>query len=185
MSQVNVEIVDGPEPSRFGPVRAGIAPLAAALALVLAGCGDDEGSTTEATLSPEQEVEQIGNKWAPLFAAAPNPDACAGFDEQDPYREVAAKYMAQPACEQVVCARVPNRPIKNCTPPSSAFQESFADATVQDIAIKGNRAAAKFSNGVAVEFGGIGRPHDPVNELGPAWLIDKIGGNAGKKYFEP
>jgi hypothetical protein len=43
-------------------------------------------------------------------------------------------------------------PIKNCTPPSSEFRKSFEDATVQDIAIKGEQAGAKLSNGEAVEL---------------------------------
>jgi hypothetical protein len=112
-------------------VRVTTAALAAVIAPILAGCGGDEGSTTdakrsrepkpeqttpEAKLSPKQEIEQIGNKWAPLFASAPNPGACGEYDELHPYREVAAKYMAQPACEQLVCARVATGPIKNCKP---------------------------------------------------------------------
>jgi hypothetical protein len=138
-----------------------------------------EQTTTEATLSPEQKIERTGNKWAPLFAAAPNPEACAEFDELHPYREVAAKYMTQPACEQVVCERVATGPIKNCTPSSSGFQKSFADATVRDVAIKGNRAGAKFANGEAVEF-----VRDPVSEFSSDWPIHKIGGNAGRRFFE-
>jgi hypothetical protein len=141
-------------------------------------------STPDAELSPEQQIEQIGNKWAPLFAAAPNPDACAGYDELHPYREVASKYMAQPACERINCERVANRLIKNCTPLSLGLQESFADATVQDVVIKGHLAAARFSNGETVELSGGFRGAAREDKLAPAWLIYKIGGNAGRKFFE-
>jgi hypothetical protein len=79
--------------------------------------------------------------------------------------------MAQPACEQIVCERVGHRAIRNCEPVSEAFQKSFAEATVQHIGIKDRRAAVKFSNGGVVELGG------------PGWLIDKVGGNAGRGFF--
>ena len=137
-----------------------------------------------AKLTPEQEIEQIGNKWAPLFAAAPNPDACAGWDEQHPHREVAAKYMGQPACEQAICERVGNRAIKNCTPLSLRLQNSFADATVQDVVVKGHRAAARFSNGETVQFGGGFEGRTPPDGLPSAWMIDKIGGDAGRELFQ-
>jgi hypothetical protein len=137
-----------------------------------------------ATLSPEQEVERIGNRWAPLFAAAPNPDACAGFDELHPNREVAVKYMGQPACEQAICERVGHRAIKNCTPLSLKLQNSFADARVQDVVVRGHQAAAKFSNGVTVEFGGGFEGRTPPDGLPSAWMIGKIGGNAGRTLFQ-
>ena len=57
-------------------VRVTTAVLATVIALVLAGCGDDEDSTTEATLSPEQKIEQTVDKWAPLFAATADRAAC-------------------------------------------------------------------------------------------------------------
>jgi hypothetical protein len=82
-------------------------------------------------------------------------------------------YMSGRVCVQLDCARhLGDRPIKNCTPVSAAFQKSFADATVEDIKLKGivlvgssgpssirpvYEAAVKFSNGVVVVFDG-GRP---------------------------
>ncbi len=90
--------------------------------------------------------------------------------------------MAQPACEQVVCERVPHRKIENCTPLSPRFQKSFADATVRDVAINGHRAAAKFSNGAVIELGG---GSENQSFPGPAWLIDGIGGTAGRGFFDP
>lgn len=166
-------------------------PLLALLAFAALGLTACEGAdkeitaasknATEAMLSPEEEIERIGNKWAVLYAAAPNPDACAEWDELHPNRDVVAKYMAQPACEQIVCRRVGDRAIENCTPVSRGFQKSFADATVQDVAIKGDRAAARFSNGETVEL-------DRVNEhevrLRGAWWISKVGGTGGRRLFD-
>jgi hypothetical protein len=151
-------------------VRVRTAVLAAVIALVLAGCGDDEDSTTEATLSPEQKIEQTIDKWAPLFAAAADREAC--------------RYQTQPLCERIACERVATGPIKNCTPPSSEFRKSFEDATVHDIAIKGEQAGAKLSNGEAVElFHRSGDLQSGVEEAG-GWLIHKLGGNASREFFE-
>lgn len=110
-------------------------------------------------LTPKQEIKRIGNSWGRLFAAADR-EAC--------------RYMGQPACERVVCERVGSRPIPNCTLPSSKFRRSFEDATVQAVVIKGHRAAARFSNGELVEFYGDGG----------TWSIYKLGGNAGRAFFE-
>lgn len=115
--------------------------------------------TTVPSLTPAQRIERIGNTWAPLFAAA-RPRAC--------------NYMTQPACERVACERVGSGPIPNCTLPSSKFRRSFEDATVQDVSVKGYRAAARFSNGELVEFFGDGG----------TWWIQKLGGNAGREFFE-
>ncbi len=126
---------------------------------------------------PVEDLVRIAEKWAALYGAAPNPDACAGWDERHPDREVAAKYMGQPACERTICVRAGNRPIKNCTPPSAEFQRSFADATVRELVIERHRAGVRFSNGVAVEFAGPGQ-----YQL-PAWVVDEIGRKAGSEFF--
>jgi hypothetical protein len=94
-----------------------------------------------------QELKRQANEWASLFAER-------GCDN---------KYMGQPMCERLVC-----KGIKNCTPVSAAFEESFAGATVEDI--KSVRrvhvgwtdhpvfyAAVKFSNGEVVVFNGGGK----------------------------
>jgi hypothetical protein len=143
-------------------VRVAIGVLVAVIALVFAGCGDDdEDGTTEATVPPEtttetrvapdtalppkpspelvQALRRDANTWASLFAAK----ACNN------------KYMGQPMCERL-------------GPVSPAFQKSFADATVEDIEHTGTEqvgppagsiylADVTFSNGVVVVFGG-GRP---------------------------
>jgi hypothetical protein len=134
-----------------------IAVLAAVIALALAGCADDENSTTKTTLSLEQKVEQAGNKWARLFASA-DPAACG--------------YMTQPGCVQVTCKRPPTgTTIRTCT--RTALRKSFADATVQEVAIKGKRAVARFSNGERVELFWVNG-----YAVGGIWWIDKVQPNA-------
>jgi hypothetical protein len=148
--------------TRVGSVRVATAVIAAVIALVLAGCGDDgDSTTTEATLSPEQKIEQTGEGWAQLFAA----------DDRKTCR-----YMTQPLCERIACERI-SEPIENCTPPSPSYRKSFEDATVEDIAIGGRKAAARFSNGEAIEL-----DHVSGYELGGIWLIHKLGGNAGRGF---
>jgi hypothetical protein len=124
--------------------------------------GDPERLEVDRILSsfrlttPEQEIERIGNKWARLFAAG----------------RTCNRFMAQPACEWLVCKRVGGGSIKDCTPLSSEVQRSFAGAVVEDVAIKGQRAAARFSNGEAVRFSGFGAD----------WGVLRVG--AGRELFE-
>lgn len=137
--------------------------LAAVFALILAGCGgDSEDGTTGPRVSPEtttaaqappantlpskpspelvQALRRDASTWASLFA-----DTGCNMN----------KYMAEPMCERMGSV-------------STAFQESFADATVVGIEHEGIEevgppagsiyvAAVTFSNGVVVVFGG-GRP---------------------------
>jgi hypothetical protein len=148
------------------------------LGLVACGGDGDDDTTTEATVSPEttteaqvppdttlppkpspeqvQELRRVANDWASLFAV-----------------RFCNRYMSGRVCVQLDCARhLGDRPIKNCTPVSAAFQESFAVATVEDIKLKGivlvgpslqakkkgtlirpvYEAAVKFSNGEVVVF---------------------------------
>ena len=115
---------------------------------------------TVPSLTPEQEIERIGNEWGLLFAAGPLTAAC--------------EYETQPLCERIACVRIGGIRIRNCTRPTSAFRNSFFGALVQEVEIKGHRAAARFSNGALVEFRGDGG----------TWLIDKLGGNTGRLFFE-
>jgi hypothetical protein len=150
-------------------VRIATGVLSAVVALALAGCGEDEESTTtEARLSPEQEIERIGNKWAALFAA----DAHS-----------TGRYMSQPALERMTCERI-SGPIENCTPPTPAFRESFEDATVQDVEIKGEHAGAKFSNGEAVQLDHAPGPDLEHPQRLDTWFINRFGGNAGREFFD-
>jgi hypothetical protein len=81
-----------------------------------------------ATVSSEQRIERIGNGWARLFGTG----------------SPSCSYETQPVCMRIECEDPGGVPIENCTPPSAEFQDSFRDATVDEIAIKGDRAAAKF-----------------------------------------
>jgi hypothetical protein len=110
-------------------------------------------------LSTEEEIQQIGNQWALLFAAGD---------------EGSCTFMGQPLCERIACERVGAGKIENCTPPSAAFRRSFEDARVESVVVKGNRVAARFSNGRVIEFHGDGG----------RWAIVKIGGSAGRGFFE-
>jgi hypothetical protein len=116
------------------------------------------------TLPERQKIARTANQWARLFAHSDLADC---------------KYMTQPACERVSCIHVGPEVIPNCTPPSPAFRLSFARARVEDVETKGNRAAARFSNGERVEL-------ERVNQLGAGggvWLISKFGRNAGREFF--
>jgi hypothetical protein len=107
--------------------------------------------------TPEQVIEEIGNRWAWQFDTG----SCNEF-------------MNQPACEWVVCEHVGGAAIEDCTPLSHDIQRSFADAVVKEIVIRGKRAAARFSNGVSVRL---------VQRSGPtSWWIDRV--DAGSQFFE-
>jgi hypothetical protein len=119
------------------------------------------------TEEDEQQIELIGNQWAPLFAAGRTPGCSVGEG---------LIVLIQPLCERIACQRAGGVKIRNCTRPTSAFRDSFAEATVQGIEIKGNppRAAARFSNGEVIE----------LVEWGSSWAIAELGGNAGSTFFE-
>jgi hypothetical protein len=121
-----------------------------------------ENSPTWATLTPEQRIEETGNRWARRFAASDTEDC---------------RFATQPFCERISCVRI-SGPIENCTRPSRQYRSSFRDATVQDVAIKGDQAAARFSNGEVIEL----RHIDGYAE-GGVWWIEKLGGNAGRGFF--
>ena len=108
---------------------------------------------------PEWEIEQIANRWARVFAA----------------RERSCFHMTQPLCERIGCERVGGIKIRNCTPVTTAYRRSFGKARLQEIAIKGERVAARFSNGDLIELVGV---------AGGTWLVHKVGRDAGRKVFE-
>lgn len=110
------------------------------------------------TREMRQEIERIGNQWASVFASFSN--TCV--------------HMSQPLCERIACVRVGGFKIKNCTPPTRAFRRSFEDATVEDIMIVGNRAAARFSNGEVIE----------LRRVVDRWWIERFGTKASRISFE-
>jgi hypothetical protein len=72
--------------------------------------------------------------------------------------------MSRTACEQVTCQRVGGTP--NCRAATPQWAAEFRGATVQKIAISGDRAAATFSNGETVQLRRIATGE---------WLIDRLG----------
>ena len=109
---------------------------------------------------PEWELERIANRWARAFASTNG--GCFG-------------HMTQPLCERIACEHAGGFKIPNCTPPTTAYRRSFEKARLEEIAIKGERVAARFSNGELIELVGV---------VGGNWLVHKVGGNAGRKVFE-
>ena len=107
-----------------------------------------------------QEIERVGNEWASVFASFSH--TCA--------------HMSQPLCERIACTRVSDSKIRNCTPPTRAFRRSFEGATVEDIVLKGGRAAVRFSNGevaMVVFASAI-----------DTWFVHKLGEDAVRGFFE-
>jgi hypothetical protein len=125
--------------------------------------GDPERLEIDAILqtfemtTPEQAIEEIGNRWAWQF----DNRRCNEF-------------MNQPACEWVVCEHVGGAAIEDCTPLSHDIRRSVADVVVKETVIRGKRAAARFSNGVTVRL---------LQRSGPtSWWIDRV--DAGSQFFE-
>ena len=144
-------------------------PIAVALtlSLIISACsGDDddgEAKRFDATATAERTQTAISDtdvdegakrtaiNWARLIAASPR---------------TCNDYMGQTACEQIKCQRAGGTPIPNCRPISSHWAATFRDATVQNIAISGDRAAATLSNNQTVQLQRIATGK---------WLIDKLG----------
>jgi hypothetical protein len=90
-------------------------------------------------------ITETAHKWARHFAASP---------------QTCTDYMSRTACEQVKCPGC--RPSKK----TRRWAAEFLTATVQRIAISGDRAAATFSNGATLQL-----RRTATGE----WLIDKLG----------
>jgi hypothetical protein len=82
--------------------------------------------------------------------------------------------MDQPLCERIACRHVGGLKIENCAPPTLAFRKSFEEAVVEEVAIKGDRVAARFTNGEVIEFHGDGG----------TWMVARFGPNAGRGLFD-
>lgn len=120
-----------------------------------------EGAT-DASASHEEKIQRTVHTWGPLYAAGDRAAAC--------------KLMGQSACVRITCeaAGGPTGPlhrVNGCTPPSSAFRKSFANATVEQVAIKGKRATAELSNGERVELFWVNG-----YAVGGVWRIGKVSG---------
>ena len=98
------------------------------------GCERPSGERVRAHFAdaledPEWEMERIANRWARVFASTSG--GCSG-------------HMTQPLCERIACERAGGSKIPNCTPPTTAYRRSFGKARIEEIAIKGERVAARF-----------------------------------------
>jgi len=172
-------------------VRIGAVVLAAALALVAAGCGGDDGSTTTDAEKPAKE--KADGKPSGEHGGQPKP--ATGLDieaKSAPGRAIertteswaplfaasadkwGCRYMTQPGCAQVACASVATGPIEDCKPASAALRRAFEDATVESIKIEGDRATAELSNGKAVGLVLLGG-----HEAGDLWRIDQVAQGGG------
>jgi hypothetical protein len=96
-------------------------------------------------------INETANKWARHFASSP---------------QTCTNYMGQTACEQATCQRAGRKRIPNCMPARPQWRAYFRGATVQAIAISGDRAAATFSNDGIVQLRRIATGE---------WLIDRLG----------
>ena len=89
---------------------------------------------------PEWAIERIANRWARIFASTKSYANCSS-------------HMTQPLCERIACETPEHVKIPNCTPPTTAYRRSFGKARVEEIAIRGERVAARFSNSSPGERG--------------------------------
>jgi hypothetical protein len=131
----------------------------AAFVLSVPACGGEDETPTPRT--DEENVARAANAWAELFAAGDDKAAC--------------RYEGQPLCEEMDC-RDQGEPIENCVPPPLSYRKSFTQATVKEVAVVGENAGVKFSNGATVAFNG-GEPNPRE------WYVSRLRGDAGKQYF--
>ena len=129
------------------------------------GCERPSGETVRAHFAdalddPEWEMERIANGWARAFASTNG--VCFG-------------HMTQPLCERINCERAGGFKIPNCTSPTTAYRRSFGKARLEEIAIRGQQVAARFSNGELITLVGV---------VGGNWLVHKLGGRASRWVFE-
>ena len=103
-------------------------------------------------------IAETANKWARHFASSP---------------QTCTDYMSRTACKQVTeCERVGGTPIPDCRAKARQWAAEFLGATVQAIAIRGDRAAATLSNDVIVQL-----RRTATGE----WLIDGMGPYRGRR----
>jgi hypothetical protein len=104
----------------------------------------------------EWQMELIASRWARAFASTNG----------------VCYHMTQPLCQRIASERPGHVKIPNCSPPTIAYRRSFEKARVEEIAIKGERVAARFSNGELIELVGV---------VG-GWSVHKVGGQAGQVF---
>jgi hypothetical protein len=101
-------------------------------------------------------ITETANNWARLFASSAQ--ACN-------------EYTGRTVCEQVKCQRVGGKPIEGCRPSTKGWAAEHRGATVQKIAISGDRAAATLTSPEGLELETVQLRRTATGE----WLIDKLG----------
>jgi hypothetical protein len=125
---------------------------------------DQPGSTVAFVRFPgvspgaRELITETANNWARLFASSAQ--ACNA-------------YTGRTVCEQVKCQRVGGTPIEGCRPSKKMRQwaAEHRGATVQRIAISGDRAAATFSSPAGQDLETVQLRRTATGE----WLIDRLG----------
>jgi hypothetical protein len=152
-----------------------LALVALSVGLIIGGCGG--GGDPKSTPAPaktsqstpvasrrklkaaKQQIKETGDTWAAFFSAG---------------NEAACDYMikaAQGACDLGVY--FDGRPSK--------FLQSFNGATVKQVKVRGDQAAAMFSNAQTVEFG-KDKSDDDVPDSD--WGVVNLGAGAGRSFFK-
>jgi hypothetical protein len=125
---------------------------------------DQSGSTVAFVRFPgvspgaRELITETANNWARLFASSAQ--ACNA-------------YTGRTVCEQVKCQRVGGTPIEGCRPSKKMRQwaAEHRGATVQRIAISGDRAAATFSSPAGQDLETVQLRRTATGE----WRIDRLG----------
>jgi RNA polymerase sigma factor (sigma-70 family) len=127
---------------------------------------DQSGSTVAFVRFPgaspgaRELITETAIKWARLIASSP---------------QTCNDYMGQTACEQIKCQRVGGTPIPDCRLIDSQWAATFRDATVQTIAIGGDRAEATLSNNRGSTSATWTLTVQLKRSATGEWLIDKLG----------
>ena len=98
-------------------------------------------------------ITETANNWARVFASSAQ--YCNDY------------YTGRTVCEQVNCQREGGTPIEGCRPATPQWAAEFRGATVQKIAISGDRAAATLSNDVIVQLRRIATGEWQIDGMGP------------------
>jgi hypothetical protein len=125
---------------------------------------DQSGSTVAFVRFPgvspgtRELITETANNWVRLFASSAQ--ACNA-------------YTGRTVCEQVKCQREGGTPIEGCRPSKKLRQwaAEHRGATVQRIAISGDRAAATLTSSEGVELETLRLRRTATGE----WLIDRLG----------
>ena len=133
---------------------------------------DQSGSTVAFVSFPgawpgaEGPIAETADKWARHFASSP---------------QTCTDYMSRTACEQVTCQRVGGTPIPDCRAATPEWGAYFRDATVQAIAMSGDRAAVTLSNDEIVQLRRIATDEWLIDRMGP---IGAVGSDAAAQRRE-